>query len=71
LNFEKNSKSGPSSGDDLLGCDLQVVEVILPSFQNFRTSVSVVLVKSLFLNKGAKIKEKEKGEWCDQARILS
>jgi hypothetical protein len=35
LNFENNSKTGPSSGDDLLGCDLQVVEIILPSFQNF------------------------------------
>jgi hypothetical protein len=37
-----------------------VVEVFLPSFQNFRTSGSDVLVKSLFSNKGAKIKEKEK-----------
>jgi hypothetical protein len=37
-----------------------VVEVSLPSFQNFRISGSGVLVKSLFSNKGAKIKEKEK-----------
>jgi hypothetical protein len=43
----------------LLECDLQVVEVILLSFQNFRISRSEVLVKSLFLNKGAKIKRKK------------
>jgi hypothetical protein len=48
-----------------------VVEIILPSFQIFRTSGSDVLVKSLFLNKGAKIKKKEIGGWCDQARELS
>jgi hypothetical protein len=28
-------------------------------------------MKSLFLNKGAKIKEKEKGEWRNQAMGLS
>jgi hypothetical protein len=30
-----------------------------------------VLVKSLFLNKGARIKEKEKAEWRNQAMGLS
>jgi hypothetical protein len=48
-----------------------MVVVLLPSFQNFGTSGSDILVKSLFSNKGAKIKEKEKGGWCDQARELS
>jgi hypothetical protein len=48
-----------------------VVEVFLPSFQNFRISGGGVLVKFLFSNKGAKIKEKEKGRWCDQAKKLS
>jgi hypothetical protein len=40
-----------------------VVEVFLPSLQIFRNSGGGVLVKSLILNKGAKIKEKEIGGW--------
>jgi hypothetical protein len=41
-----------------------------PKFEIFRAVGARVLKKSLISNKEAKIKEKEIGRWCDQAKKL-
>jgi hypothetical protein len=57
----KNSNSGPRGGGGLLRWDLLVIETTPQVFKKIKQVEKGVLMKSLFLNTGAKIKEKEKG----------
>jgi hypothetical protein len=48
-----------------------MLKSIWSKFEIFGARCARVLEKSLFSNKEAKIKEKEKGRWCEQAKKLS